>query len=134
MQLQLFEIEAGSKPLPTAGNMEVITAEQAVQAVAHTALNGGEIEIYVSDEADRENPPLVGFVFGGGVGLSYGLGSDETKAFESEFEELFCGEPIIGFDYNEQVVDDGGLVDFFTRALACKIVIDESGNQTEDQR
>lgn len=116
--IKFFCIQEASQPFPFQ-EMQFLTPEQAVQAIAHSAIHGGMIEIYVGDNDHRlpcvGGMPLVGFVFQGGVYLNHGLGSDETRALEEEASQ-HSGEPMIGFDGDGKVNDPGPWLDFFKRA------------------
>lgn len=116
---KFFEIEGGVRP-QRFSEMQTLTVEEAVEAVAHTALFGGKIELYLDDEDPAKGCPLVGLVFDGGVYTGHGLGSDETEELEGMLS-LVAGEPLMMFAPDEKggytVVDDGGWGRVFTDAL-----------------
>ena|SRR6185369_13514509 len=114
-QWLFFQIEGQPLP-PEFTEMGTITPLQCVHAIAHTAIHGGTIELYL-DDGTPDNPPMVGLVFQGGVYLYHGLGCDETIELQRDFDQN-AGEPLIEFNEHEQPVNYEWLLDLFQKGLA----------------
>lgn len=107
-----FEIFPGAKPAPFT-EFQPITPDQAVEAIAHGALHGGLIELYLCEEGSY-GTPLTGLVFEGGCYTGYGLGEPPTPELLPPLDEPFImlDDKLVPVKAEVQF-----MVDYFTSAL-----------------